>query len=71
MDLYHKRSRIIADIFMKTYCDFIIVFTKWNDTYELILQNGFKIMIYGKTKWDDIVELMRQNFNKRKFNQLL
>ena len=70
MDLYHKRSRIIADIFMKTYNDFIVVFTKWNDVYEIILQNGLKIMIYGKTKWTDIVEIMRQNCNKRKFSEI-
>ena len=69
MDLYHKRSRIIADIFMKTYNDFIVVFTKWNDVYEIILQNGLKIMIYGKTKWIDIVEIMRQN-TKRRFSEI-
>ena len=69
MDLYHKRSIIIADIFMKTYNDFIVVFTKWNDVYEIILQNGLKIMIYGKTKWIDIVEIMRQN-TKRRFSEI-
>lgn len=71
MNLYHRRSKIICDIFLKTYSDFIVVFTKFNDVYELILQNGFKIMIYGKTKWNDIVDIMRQNFNKRKFSELL
>ena len=70
MDLYHKRSRIIKDIFMKTYNDFIIVFTKWNDTYELILHTGLKIILYVKTKWTDIVEIMRQNCNKRKFSEI-
>ena len=71
MELYHKRSKVICDIFLKTYSDFIVVFTKFNDVYEIILQNGFKIMIYGKTKWNDIVDIMRQNFNKRKFSELL
>ncbi len=69
MDLYHKRSRIIADIFMKKYNDFIIIFTKYNDTYELILHTGLKIILYVKTKWDDIVEIMRQN-TKRKFSEI-
>ena len=70
MDLYHRRSKIICDIFMRTYNDFIVIFTKYNDTYELILQNGLKIMLYGKTKWTDIVEIMRQNCNKRKFSEI-
>ena len=61
MDLYHKRSRIIADIFMKKYNDFIIIFTKYNDTYELILHTGLKIILYVKTKWDDIVEIMKKS----------
>ena len=33
MDLYHKRSRIIADIFMKKYNEFIIIFTKYIKYY--------------------------------------
>ena len=70
MDLYHKRSRIIADIFMKKYNDFIIIFTKYNDTYELILHTGLKIILYVKTKWDDIVEIMKKNCNKRKFSEI-
>ena len=69
MDLYHRRSKIICDIFMKTYNDFIVVFTKWNDVFEIILQNGTKIMIYGKTKWKDIVETMRQ-YSKRKNDEI-
>jgi len=71
MDLYHKRSRIIKDIFLRTYNDFIIVFTKFNDTYELILHTGLKIILYVKTKWTDIVEIMKNNCNKRKFSELL
>ena len=70
MDLYHKRSRIIADIFMKKYNDFIIIFTKYNDTYELILHTGLKIILYVKTKWDDIVEIMRKNCKKRRFSEI-
>lgn len=70
MDLYHKRSKVICDIFLKTYSDYIVIFTRFNDVYEIILQNGFKIMIYAKTKWNDIVEIMRQNA-KRKFSELL
>lgn len=70
MDLYHKRSRIIADIFMKKYNEFIIIFTKYNDTYELILHTGLKIILYVKTKWDDIVEIMRQNCKKRRFSEI-
>ena len=69
MDLYHKRSRIIADIFLRTYNDFIIIFTKYNDTYELILHTGLKIILYVKTKWDDIVEIMKKNVTKRKFSE--
>lgn len=64
MDLYHKRSKVICDIFLKTYSDFIIVFTKFDDVYEIILQSGIKIMIYAKTKWNDIVDIMRQNTKK-------
>ena len=71
MDLYHKRSRIIADIFLKTYSDYIVVFTKFNDVYELILQNGIKIMLYAKTKWNDIVDIMKQKLKKRRFSEIL
>ena len=70
MDLYHKRSKIICSIFLKTYSDYIVIFTKWENTYELILQNGLKIMIYDKTKWTDIVDFMKQNCNKRKFSEI-
>jgi len=70
MDLYHKRSRIITDIFLRTYNDFIIVFTKYNDTYELILHTGLKIILYVKTKWTDIVEIMKNKCNKRSFSEI-
>jgi len=59
MDLYHKRSKIILDLFMKTYSDsYIIVFTKFNDIYEIILNNGKKIMLYTETKWKEITSKM-------------
>ena len=59
MDLYHKRSKIILDLFMKTYSDsYIIVFTKFNDIYEIILNNGKKIMLYTETKWNEITSKM-------------
>ncbi len=69
MDLYHKRSRIIADIFMKHYHNYIICFTKYNDTYELILDNGIILKIKEDTRWGDIVDKLRQN-SKRKFSEI-
>ena len=61
MDLYHKRSKIILDLFMKTYSDsYIIVFTKFNDIYEIILNNGKKIMLYTETKWNEITSKMNE-----------
>ena len=61
MDLYHKRSKIILDLFMKTYSDsYIIVFTKFNDIYEIILNNGKRIMLYTETKWNEIVSKMNE-----------
>ena len=70
MDLYHKRSRIICDIFLKHYHNYIICFTKYNDTYELILHTGLKIILYVKTKWTDIVEIMKNKCNKRSFSEI-
>ena len=58
---YHKRSKIILDLFMKTYSNsYIIVFTKFNDIYEIILNNGKKIMLYAATKWNEIVSKMNE-----------
>ena len=57
---YHKRSKIILDLFMKTYSDYIVVFTKWNGVYEIILNNGKKIMLYAATKWNEIVSKMNE-----------
>ena len=69
MDLYHKRSRIICDIFMKHYHNYIICFTKFNDTYELILDNGIVISIEEDTTWNEIVDKLKQN-SKRKFSDI-
>ena len=69
MDLYHKRSRIIADIFMKHYSNYIICFTKYNDTYQIILDNGIVISIEEDTRWGDIVDKLKQN-SKRKFSEI-
>ena len=66
MDLYHKRSRIICDIFVQHYHDYITCFTKHNDIYELILDNGIVISIEEDTKWGDIVDKLRQNCNTKK-----
>ena len=58
---YHKRSKIILDLFMKTYSNsYIIVFTKFNDIYEIILNNGKKIMLHVSTKWNEIVSKMNE-----------
>ena len=70
MDLYHKRSRIIADIFVRSYSNYIVCFTKENDKYELILDNGIILKIKEDTKWTDIVEIMKQKCNKRKFSEI-
>ena len=69
MDLYHKRSKIIADIFIKQYSNYITCFTKHNDIYELILDNGIILKIKENTRWNDIVDFMRRK--KRKFSELL
>ena len=69
MDLYHRRSRIICDIFMKHYHNYIICFTKYNDTYELILDNGIILKIKEDTTWNEIVDKLRQN-SKRKFSEI-
>lgn len=70
MDLYHKRSRIIADIFVQHYHDYITCFTKHNDIYELILDNGIILKIEEDTTWNEIVDKLRQNA-KRKYDELL
>ena len=75
MDLYHKRSRIIADIFVRSYSNYIVCFTKENDKYELILHNGTIITIHDETKWKDVVEIMEQNeitneTTKRKYDEI-
>ena len=70
MELYHKRSKIICDIFLSHYHDYITCFTKHNDTYELILDNGIILKIEENTKWNDIVDIMRQN-SKRKYDEIL
>ena len=67
MDLYHKRSRIICDIFLKHYSNYITCFTKYNDTYELILDNGIILKIKEDTTWNEIVDKLKQNCNKKKF----
>ena len=69
MDLYHKRSRIIADIFFKHYHNYIICFTKFNDIYELILDNGIILKIKEDTQWKEIVDTLRQN-SKRRFSEI-
>ena len=69
MDLYHKRSRIIADIFIKHYSNYITCFTKHNDTYELILDTGIILKIKEDTTWNEIVDKLRQNA-KRKFSEI-
>ncbi len=71
MDLYHKRSKIICDIFMRSYSNYIVCFTKENDKYELILDNGTIIKIHDQTNWKDVVEIMRQNeTTKRKYDEI-
>ena len=70
MDLYHKRSRIIANIFVQHYHNYITCFTKYNDTYELILDNGIILKIKEDTRWGDIVDKLKQNCNKRKFDEI-
>lgn len=61
MDLYHKRSKVILDLFMEKYSNsYIIVFTKFNDIYEIILNNGKRIMLYTETKWNEIVSKMNE-----------
>ena len=69
MDLYHKRSRIIADIFMKHYSNYIICFTKFNDIYELILDDGIILKIKEDTTWNEIVDKLKHN-SKRKFSEI-
>ena len=58
---YHRRSKIILDLFLKTYSDsYIIVFTKFNDIYEIILQNCKRIMLHVSTKWNEIKSKMNE-----------
>jgi hypothetical protein len=68
MDLYHRRSKIICDIFVQHYHNYITCFTKHNDIYELILDNGIILKIEENTRWNEIVEIMRRK--KRKFNEI-
>ena len=68
MDLYHRRSKIICDIFVKHYHNYITCFTKHNDIYELILDNGIILKIEENTRWNEIVEIMRRK--KRKFSEI-
>ena len=69
MDLYHKRSRIITDLFVKHYHNYITCFTKHNGTYELILDNGVIIHIKEDTRWEEVVNKLREN-SKRKYDEM-
>mgnify|MGYP003648188682 CR=1 FL=1 len=69
MDLYHKRSKVICDIFMKHYSNYIICFTKFNDIYELILDDGIILKIKEDTTWNEIVDKLKHN-SKRKFSEI-
>ena len=69
MNLYHKRSKVICDIFLKHYSNYIICFTKYNDTYELILDDGIIISIEEDTTWNEIVDKLKHN-SKRKFDEI-
>ena len=70
MNLYHKRSKVICDIFLSHYHDYITCFTKHNDTYELILDDGIILKIKEDTTWNEIVDMLRKNCNKRKFSEI-
>lgn len=60
MDKYYKRCRIITDLFMKTYEQYIICLSEEDDDkFEIILDDGTIIIIRDDTSWKDITELMK------------
>ena len=60
MEKYYKRCRIITDLFMKTYEQYIICLSEEDDDkFEIILDDGTIIIIRDDTSWKDITELMK------------
>ncbi len=60
MDKYYKRCRIITDLFLKTYEEYIICLSEEDDDkFEIILDDGTIIIIRDDTSWKDITELMK------------
>lgn len=59
MEKYYKRCRIITDLFMKTYEEYIICLEEHNHIFEIILHTGDIVIINEETTWKDITELMK------------
>ena len=60
MDKYYKRCRIITDLFLKTYEDYIICLEEDSQgIFEIILHTGDIIIINDETSWKDITEFMK------------
>ena len=60
MEKYYKRCRIITDLFLKTYEEYIICLSEEDDDkFEIILDDGTIIIIRDDTSWKDITELMK------------
>ena len=51
MNNYQKRCKINAELFMKTYIDFIISLSESNGFFEIVLNTGKIITIRDKTSW--------------------
>jgi hypothetical protein len=60
MDKYYKRCRIITDLFLKTYEEYIICLSEEDDDkFEIILHTGDVIIINDDTSWKHITEFMK------------
>ena len=59
MDKYYKRYKIISNLFLKTYEQYIICLSEQDGVFEIILHTGDVIIINDETSWKDIVEFMK------------
>ena len=59
MDKYYKRYKIISNLFLKTYEQYIICLSEQDGVFEIILHTGDVIIINDETSWKDITEFMK------------
>ena len=57
-NIYQRRCHIIANLFMKTYEQYIVCLSEQNGVFEIILHDGAIVVIREDTSWKEIVGKM-------------